>query len=69
MFEDIIQPFITCLFSSFYVPGTDDIMKNKTVKVSIFKDMGNKKGNKYIYIIFRAMLNAVKKTAVKYRQF
>ena len=52
MFQDMVHPFITCLFSSYYVPGTDDIMKNKTVKVSIFKDMGNKKKeiNKFIIV-------------------
>ena len=44
----MIRPFITCLLSSYYVPGTGDIMENKTDKFSIFKEMGNKQETREI---------------------
>lgn len=46
MFQDMIHAFITCLLSSYYVPGTRDAMVNKTGKASILKGMGNEQVNK-----------------------
>lgn len=42
----MIHAFITCLLSSYYVPGTRDAMVNKTGKASILKGMGNEQVNK-----------------------
>lgn len=44
----MIRPFIAHLLSSYYVPGTGDVMENKTDKFSIFKEMGNKQVNRQI---------------------
>lgn len=60
----MIHPFIACLLSSYYVPGTEGTMMTKTKSL---KGMCNKQGNKHI-MCFQVMLNAVKKNTVKHRK-